>query len=491
MKRSNTEAIKAAREAFQSLGLEDWTESGGDLGAGGQATVFEVQRNDGTKGAFRCLKDKSPKAIKRFLREIRILTNPEFQHPSIMEILAHSDDENTPWYISKLGSPFFPYWKEQREKYRHAPEFLLNLAVNIVLQMLNGLAPLHDIGIVHRDIKPSNLIIDLSDGQHLPILIDFGLAYIEQEERLTSEDSAVGNIRFSPDIMMNRMDDIPPWLDVFQMSQLLMWLVSQKPTKNWGRPLDWRWANYSPSLSDDLVLSMRALTALCSEERTSPQNARELFGLINQLFVIEENGQEQPIDIEKAQRGISRGKSIQAVKLVEDVRIINSSYVAANRVYQHLRNKLESIYSDLLAASLPVRKTTDADFNSFYEHLMNHPRGNATTLYELECGEREAQKFHFRVHCFVYRPSLQSYISSPCLPESSNIFVFALQRYANLTRVTFPHRTKKLTLERTGEMMLRNEMMTDQEETTVSLVGQMIRSWLSDDDAWEVIQRDR
>ncbi len=53
------------------------------------------------------------------------------------------------------------------------------LAVNILRQLCECLAPLHDKGIIHRDIKPSNLILT-KDG--IVKLIDFGIARTEKQE---------------------------------------------------------------------------------------------------------------------------------------------------------------------------------------------------------------------------------------------------------------------------------------------------------------------
>jgi len=492
---NDAKTTRNARDVFRSLGLEDWIESNCDLGGGGQAIVFAVQRNDGKKGAFRYPKPQRFQAVdvKRFFREIRILTAPEFQHPNIVEILAHSDDENNPWYISKLGQPFLPYWKEQREKHRNNPEILLKLAVNIVLQILDGLAPLHSAGVVHRDIKPANLIIDSSNGRPIPVLIDFGIAYVEEEERFTSEDLAVGNKRFSPDVMMNRMDEINPWLDVFQISQLLIWMISEKPTKDWLRPLDWRWVNYSEDLSDDLVNSIRAITALCSEEETSPQNATELSSLIKKLVVFStEEKPDDGIDFAQIKRGVSKGAVIQNIKIVEDIKIINASYMAAKRVYQILRDELESIYTEAVGESISVTKETDIEFEFFHQQLVTAPRVKTSTLYNLVFGDRSrrSQSFRVRVVCLVYRPSLLPYDGDPNLPESSNIFAFAVQRAANLTEQSIPNKLKWLTIERTGEWMLRDEQMGLPEETNIRQIGAMVRSWISDEEIWEAIQRE-
>ena len=72
----------------------------------------------------------------------------------------------------------------------------------------------------------------------------FGIAHDEAESRLTSLDEAVGNEKFSPDVMRSRLEVVPPWLDVFALAQFLMWMLDENaPKAHWRRPIHW---NYGP-----------------------------------------------------------------------------------------------------------------------------------------------------------------------------------------------------------------------------------------------------
>ena len=49
-------------------------------------------------------------------------------------------------------------------------------AAQVVIALADALAVAHAHGIIHRDVKPANIIMTERGGEHLPVLVDFGLA---------------------------------------------------------------------------------------------------------------------------------------------------------------------------------------------------------------------------------------------------------------------------------------------------------------------------
>jgi serine/threonine protein kinase len=486
---------REAHELFEKLQLAGWRKLNQQLRPGGQAGVVIVEDSNGQQGVFRCLTQSRGQAVERFYRELAILTNPEFRHPNVVEILAYPTDKAQHWYISKLGHSFEGRWKKFREHHSSDPTTVLAAATRVISSLADGLTRLHERGAVHRDIKPANIIAASPNGPIDPILIDFGIAYQDTGERLTESDMTVGNKRYSPDVMMNRLDQVPPWLDVYQLAQVFIWMVMVQTAKpHWDRPLDWRFVNYDDGLTDSLVLAIRAVTALCSEERISPRNGRELASLLQERFPMTNSkpSVEAEIDLTKIKQGIAKGKSTQDIALAEDMRLIEASATAVAEIYRSLHNELMVLANTVQRLNLPVRISDDANFEDFAKRLVSKVNGNYDiNLVQLDFGENPGAQFHIRVNCIAFVPSLQRHQRMSKLPDSANCICFYFQRYANLQRVLFPNRTLIVTLESDGTLALRNEQFAFVEKTIVSQLVTMVKDWIEDSEPWEMIQRDR
>lgn len=99
-------------------------------------------------------------------------------------------------------------------------------ALDIAIQVANGLAYAHDHGVVHRDIKPSNIMV-LGDGQVK--IADFGIAKMDASLMLTRTGAIMGSpLYMSPEQILS--GHIDSRSDVFSFGIVLyQMLTGQRP----------------------------------------------------------------------------------------------------------------------------------------------------------------------------------------------------------------------------------------------------------------------
>lgn len=161
------------------------------LARGATGTVYVARRDgDDVDVALKVLTDLSSVDRARAEREVSIASS--LRHPRVVSLLAHESVgrdaivvafellRGETWAARIARGPLA--WRE---------------AVEVSLQVLEGLSAAHEAGVVHRDVKPANVFLCAGDAVDAR-LIDFGLARSLAGRRVTATGRLVGTPAYIP-----------------------------------------------------------------------------------------------------------------------------------------------------------------------------------------------------------------------------------------------------------------------------------------------------
>jgi serine/threonine protein kinase len=110
----------------------------------------------------------------------------------------------------------------------------LDLALEYTLQICEGVAEAHALGVVHRDLKPSNVFVtQQADGSDLIKILDFGVSKWDVPDREAGEGTQAGLILGSPKYMapeqMFTASKVDARADIWSIGAVLYQMVTGRP----------------------------------------------------------------------------------------------------------------------------------------------------------------------------------------------------------------------------------------------------------------------
>ena len=162
------------------------------IGEGGMANVYLaydtiLDRN----GAIKVLRGdlaNDEKFVRRFQREA--LSASSLSHPNIVAMYDVGEDDGLYYIVME-----YVEGKTLKQLLKKRGSLTLSEAIDIMLQLTDGMAHAHDSYIVHRDLKPQNIMIQ-DDGQIK--ITDFGIAMALNSTQLTQTNSVMGSVHYLP-----------------------------------------------------------------------------------------------------------------------------------------------------------------------------------------------------------------------------------------------------------------------------------------------------
>jgi serine/threonine protein kinase len=164
------------------------------LGEGGMGVVHLALDENGKAVAIKVLRAHiaaDPDARLRLAREVATLRR--VRHPRVAAVIDADVDGEVPYLVTTFvpGKPLDAHVKD------HGPLPRGHVA-RVGAVLAEALRAIHLAGVVHRDVKPANVM--LLDGE--PVLIDFGIAHVADESRITHTGLVMGTPGYlSPEII--------------------------------------------------------------------------------------------------------------------------------------------------------------------------------------------------------------------------------------------------------------------------------------------------
>jgi serine/threonine protein kinase len=195
------------------------------LGSGGMGVVYKAQ--DLKLDRFVALKFLPPHLTssedekQRFIHEAKAASS--LDHNNICAIHEIDETEDGQLFISMAH-----YEGETLDRKIKEKPLPIDEAVNIAIQIAQGLAKAHEKEIVHRDIKPANIMLT-TDG--VVKILDFGLAKLSTQTKLTKESTTLGTVSYmSPE--QAKGEEVDYRTDIWSLGIILFeMLTGQLPFK--------------------------------------------------------------------------------------------------------------------------------------------------------------------------------------------------------------------------------------------------------------------
>ncbi len=191
------------------------------LGSGGMGNVWEaLEVQTGRRVALKRLAKNmvsDETYVKRFVREAQLAA--QISHPRVTFIYGTGSGEGQPYIAMELMPG-----KTLADKVNDEGPITYSLAVDRVLEAIEGLIAAHRLGMVHRDVKPSNCFLDTDGSVKIG---DFGLSksLANTEVNLTQTGTFMGTPSYAAPEQI-RGGNLDRRTDVYAVGATLFFLLT-------------------------------------------------------------------------------------------------------------------------------------------------------------------------------------------------------------------------------------------------------------------------
>jgi serine/threonine-protein kinase len=159
------------------------------LGMGGMGAVYKaVDYRRDLVVAIKVLREayaQHPAIRERFIREAE--AGASLNHPNVVPLIDFGiEDSGRLW----LAMEFAEGWT-LRDEINHNGAFSVKEAIELMKQVLRGLAVAHDAGLIHRDLKHDNIMYHGRRENFISRIVDFGVVKSEAADLARTQGSVI------------------------------------------------------------------------------------------------------------------------------------------------------------------------------------------------------------------------------------------------------------------------------------------------------------
>ena len=190
------------------------------IGEGGMGVVHLARRGDGPRVALKVLRPHivgDDEARRRLAREVGSLSRVKSRW--VAEIVDADPWATVPYVATRYVPGLSLHDHVHEEGPITGPDLTWFAAC-----LAEGVASVHAVGVLHRDVKPSNVLME----GRTPILIDFGLARVADDPKLTHTGWLLGTPGYlAPEILYG--EDATPASDVHSWAATVAYAATARP----------------------------------------------------------------------------------------------------------------------------------------------------------------------------------------------------------------------------------------------------------------------